>query len=225
MATFDPTRAVNVLMEHAQTYQNDPQAHDEYSRYLEDAKKFLGLGISSDDRREACKLAIEAAKLLITIGVGILVAVGTFVQFSRSQGVPWISWTMLCFLVSAICIFLSMAFGFNAISGIYRRADARDPGQSTPVWTTEPAKPKLDWQAWLGMLGLLALVVGLFFWATLGSPPQPALSLAITGKSSTVPPIGPLTVEGKWSDLTIKTGANHEIKIPDTASPWTIDCK
>jgi len=95
---FDPLTAIAHLEANKATIWPDVTTQD---AFLSEAKARLG-GRSSDDKKEATKLAVETAKTLLTIAVALLVASGTLLQFTRSNGVPWLSWTVAFFTFSVI---------------------------------------------------------------------------------------------------------------------------
>lgn len=112
MATFNPALAIALIERNAASFGTDQAEQDTYIR---EAKARLG-SRSSEDQREATKLAVETAKMILTIGVGILVATGTFVQFAHTGGLPWGSWTNLLFTGTAVTILLSMTCGFRPLA-------------------------------------------------------------------------------------------------------------
>jgi hypothetical protein len=82
--------------------------------YLNELKARIS-GRSPDDKKEATKLAVETAKMLITVGIAVLVAAGTMLQFARSGGLGWQSPTIICFGVAVAFLIASMTSGFSAI--------------------------------------------------------------------------------------------------------------
>jgi hypothetical protein len=66
--------------------------------YLNELKARFS-GRSPDDKKEATKLAVETAKMLITVGIAVLVAAGTMLQFARSGGLGWQSPTIICLVL------------------------------------------------------------------------------------------------------------------------------
>src|SRR4051812_28361545 len=132
MADFDPALAITLIEANRDLFGTDDSARD---AYIKEAKARIGIR-SSDDRKEASKLAVETAKTFVTVGIAVLVATGTFVQFAKTNGVGWASLPMACFGVTAVLLFLSMVNGFAAISKAYKRADGRkDP--ALLAWSTE----------------------------------------------------------------------------------------
>jgi hypothetical protein len=225
MPLFEPDKAIEALR---LAVAADPTTfgttQQEQNAFLEEARVRLGLVRSPDDHKEASKLAVETAKIILTISAGLLVAVGTFVQFARNQGVPWQSIPMYLFVLAGGLLGLSFIFGLFAMSGIYKRADGRS-GPAGPAWGTESVSGRLDWQVYRSGLGLLALVVGLFSWAELGSPIQAAVSVTLPGTQAPLQQAGPVTLEGAWTSLKLRTASNFELNVPAGASPMTIVCK
>jgi hypothetical protein len=223
MPLFEPNKAIEAL---GQAVTANPTnfgaTQQEQAVFLQEAR--ARLAGSPDDHKEASKLAVETAKIILTISAGLLVAVGTFVQFSRNQGVPWQSIPMYLFVTAGGLLGLSFVFGLSAMSGIYKRADGRS-GRADPAWGTRSVSRRLDWQVYCSGLGLLALVVGLFFWAELGSPTQAALSVTLPGTQAALQQSGPVTLEGAWTSLKLRTASNFELNVPAGASPMTIVCK
>jgi hypothetical protein len=221
MPTFDPATAIAQLEANKATIWPDAATQD---AFLSEAKARLG-GRSSDDKKEATKLAIETAKTLLTIAVALLVASGTLLQFTRTNGVPWLSWTVAFFTFSVILLFVSMSAGLSAISGVYKRADGRTFPTET-AWSTLPVSKRLNVQSLTGVFALLALLIGLGLSAQ--STQAPGLSLTIPGTPQSALPAGPLMIDGTWTELRLKTAGNQEIKLPPnspTSGPLAINCK
>jgi hypothetical protein len=222
---FDADIAIGVLEAQVTA---DPNLYgttaQERNEFMEDARRRLKPTRTFDDHKEACKLAVETAKMILTISAGVLIAVGTFVQFSRTQGLAWISVPMFCFITSGLLLFFSMINGLRAMSGIYKRADGREAATAL-VWDTGAVKGRLDWQAYAGGLGLFALVAGLIVWAALGTSLQAAVSVTMSGTQSPLQQAGPITIEGTWTAMKLKTASNLEMNLPPGASPLSIICK
>lgn len=217
--TFDPATVLNILRT-----QKDSLGSDEATRQEVLKEAEARLCRNGDDKKEASKIAVEAAKLLITIGTAVLVAIGTFVQFARNSGIPWKSWVMLAFAIGAISVLSSMIIGFSGISEIYKRAEGRIDKESS-AWSTDKVKGKLVWQGNLGMLSLLLLVTGLSVWGV-GTPnTQTAVSVTLSAASSSFPANGPLTIEGSWTSLKLRTAAGQELTLPAQSQPIALLCR
>lgn len=221
MPAFDPLTAIAHLEANKATVWPDATTQD---AFLSEAKARLG-GRSSDDKKEATKLAVETAKTLLTIAVALLVASGTLLQFARSNGVPWLSWTVAFFTFSVILLFVSMRAGLSAISDVYKRADGRTFPTDT-AWSTAPVSKRVNVQSLSGASALLALLIGLGLSAQ--STQTPGLSLTIPGTPQAALPAGPLMIDGTWTELRLKTAGNQELKLPPnlpTSGPLAINCK
>src|SRR5262245_55279925 len=195
MPDFDPQLAINVLQAHPQGFGATAQERDDY---IKEAAARLG-GRSSEDRREAAKLAVETSKMFLTITVGVLVAIFAWLQFARTNHVPWLSGTLFPFYLASILLVCSMICGFLAISRIYKRADGREAA-TEPAWSTEPVSARLNLQSWTGAAALLVLFVGVVMLG-LGPAVQPAVSVTIPSQAGTLPSTGSLTIEGTWTEL------------------------
>jgi hypothetical protein len=181
------------------------------------------VGRSPEDRREAAKIAVETVKLFFTISTAVLVVIGAFVQFARTNGVPWVSLVMGVFFFAALCLGCSMIAGFNAISRIYRRADGRlEPNET--AWSTEAVKRYLGWQGKFGLASLGALVAALAIWGSTASAVTPAIAITISGK--TIAMAGrSLAIEGSWTALKVKTSSGHELSLPPQGQPVSLTCQ
>lgn len=220
MADFDPTLAITLIESNRNIFGTD---HSEQDAYLKEAKARLGAR-SADDRKEAAKLAVETAKSFLTVAIAVLVATGTFVQFAKTNGVGWVSLPMACFAVTAVLLFLSMVNGFTAISSAYKRADGRKES-TLPAWSTEALAPRLNWQARFGFLSLLTLIVGLILWANAEDQPTAAVNITLPSTQNHPFAKGPITIEGIWTELRIRTAGNQEMKLPPNSSPVQVTCK
>lgn len=218
MPNFDPQRAIGVLQANRAALGANPA---EQEIYLTQAISRLA---SVEDKREATKLAVETAKMFLTIAIAVLVATGPWVQYLHTGGVPWASTTMSAFYVAALLMVVSMVFGFVVISNVYKRADGR-LGPVDPAWSTEPVRNQLNGQAWSGMVALLALFVGLLLWATKEDTQKVALSITIPAATTGLPSSGPLMIEGDWNDLKIKTSALQEITLPAGKQRFSLMCQ
>lgn len=208
MESFDPRRAVDALTGLLSGGSEEDRA------YLKEAKARLE-GRSPDDKKEATKLAVETAKMLLTIAIAVLVAVGAFVQFAlRDSGVDWLSSSMILFGLTAISLLISMRDGLAVISAAYLRAD----GETHPnegAWSTTPLRRSLNRQALFGLVALALLIAGLVSTAL-----ESRKSIALAGLTSS-----PLTIEGEWTELRIVTRQpNEAIHRPGTL-PITLTCK
>jgi hypothetical protein len=223
MAEFNPATAIALLQRDKDTLWPDANTRD---AFLNEALARLG-GRSTDDRKEATKLAVETAKMLLTVAVAVLVATGTLLQFARTNGVSWGSMTIFLFCATVILLFVSMAVGFSAISSVYKRADGV-ASANAPAWSTEPLSRRLNIQSSTGVAALLGLLGGLFFWAWSDQPSLAAINLSIPAGPQSTLASGPVTIEGSWSELRLKTAGNQEIKLPassSSTSPLTITCR
>jgi hypothetical protein len=220
MANFNPQLAIDLLSINRKAFGTTAQEQD---AYIKEAEARLGAR-SSDDRREAAKLAVETAKMFLTISVGVLVASFAWMQFARKDGVPWLSLSLLPFYAASGLLVWSMVSGFLAISKIYRRADGREAA-TEPAWSTAAVAGCLNAQSWTGAAALLALAIGV---VVLGLGPgiqKPAVSVTIPAQVGAPPSTGSLTIEGTWTELRLKTAAQQEIKLPQQALPVTITCQ
>jgi hypothetical protein len=221
MPDIDPQTAINVLQANLQQLGANAQ---EREAYFQEASARLGAR-KSDDRREAAKLAVETAKMFLTISVGVLVAGFAWMQFARKDGVAWISFTLLPFYVASLLLVCSMVCGFLAISKVYKRGDGREAANE-PAWSTGAVAGYLNAQSWTGIIALVALFSGVV--ALSLAPPGPKSAVSITipaqagGLSSAA---GPLTIEGTWTELKLTTAAKQEIKLPQQSVPVTVTCQ
>jgi ascorbate-specific PTS system EIIC-type component UlaA len=124
---------------------------------------------TAEDRREAVKISVDAAKSLIQIAVAVFVAIGGFIQYSFNGGFGWLSLPVAFFALAATLVFSSMCAGFCAVSRAYKRAEGRE-GANDYAWSTLPLKNALNWQAHLGLLGLLAFAAAIIFTNALDHP-------------------------------------------------------
>ncbi len=222
MASLDYQKALDILKANRNALGPDFSAQE---AYLKEAEARLG-GRSAEDRKEATKLAIETAKMLLTISVAVLVATGTFLQFARTNGVPWLSLPMAAFAVTGLLLFLSMVNGFNAISTAYKRADGRlTVAKQEVIWSTEAIAGKLNWQAKFGFFSLVFLILALIVWANGDEPQIAAVSISIPSTAKQSLSKGPTTIEGVWTELRIKTSGKQEISLPPGSSPISLICK
>jgi hypothetical protein len=221
MTDFTPDLALTCLRNNLTAVQIADQA--ERDAYLVEIEKRLGR--SADDKKGAAKLAIETAKMFLTIAIAVFVVTGTLLQFARTNGVPWSSWTIWAFCATVVLLLISMRAGFVATSKVFKRADGRTNAGDI-AWTTEPIARDLDVQSWTGLLALFFLLGGLVHWAAFESDaPAAALSVSVPSISQAPLPKGPLTIEGVWTELRVKTAGNLEFKLPPTASPVLLTCK
>jgi hypothetical protein len=220
MTDINPQLAIAALRAHPDTLAATAAEQDAYI-----AEVAVRLGSrTAEDHREAAKLAVESAKMLLTIAIGVLVATFAWMQFAHSNGgVSWISGTMLLFYVSAILLIFSMMNGFVAISRIYKRADGRADANLS-AWATEQVAGGLNLQAQSGILALLFLFIGVVVLSLGDQVPKQALTFTIPGKASP-PASGSLTIEGTWTELRLRTAANQEIKLPQQTLPVTVTCQ
>jgi hypothetical protein len=221
MPDFNPQLAIAVLRANPQTLGSTTQEQD---AYIQQAEARLGAVRSSDDRREASKLAVETSKMFLTISAGVLVASFAWMQFARTNGVPWLSWTLAPFYAAAVLLVLSMVSGFLAISRIYKRADGRE-ATNEPAWSTAPVAGRLNAQSLSGSAALLALFVGVVMLGLGPSAQKQAVSVTIPGQAGSAPAGGSLTIEGVWTELRLRTAAQQEIKLPQQTLPVTVTCQ
>jgi hypothetical protein len=220
MADFDPRHAIAALRAHHQTFGTTAQERDDY---LREAEARFGPR-SPEDRREAAKLAVETSKMFLTISVGVLVASFAWMQFARTNGVPWLSGTLVPFYAAAFLLVCSMVCGFRAISGIYKRADGREAA-TEPAWSTEAVSGRLNLQSWTGAAALLVLLVGVVMLGLGPGVQKPAVSVTIPAQAGAPPSSGTLTIEGTWTELRLRTAAQQEIKLPQQTLPVTVTCQ
>jgi hypothetical protein len=172
---------------------------------------------SSDDRKEAAKIAVDASKTLIAIAVAVFVAMGGFIQFARNSGLEWSDRPIILFGVAAVFVLVSMMYGFVAIGSTYKRAEGREQEGGTP-WSTRAIAPKLNWQSYIGLAALGVFALGILTWGLLPTS-KAQLTLSI---SSATPALlltaGPLTFEGAWTSLKISSPQGLRIDIPPAAS-------
>lgn len=216
MTAFDPSRASQLLTANKTSFGADS---DEYLAAAISRLK----GGAPDDQREATKLAVETAKMILTISVGVLVAVGTFFQFAHTGGVPWVSFTNLIFCISIFVLLLSMTFGFNAISQAYKRADGRIT-DSNPAWATAPLSSFLNKQAGLGIAGLIFLIIGIAVWASANQNSESLVSVSLKGAATSRLYSSPLIIDGACSNLRLKYHNNQEIRLPSNVQTISISC-
>jgi hypothetical protein len=218
MSNFNPRLAIAVLEANPQTFGLTAQ---EQAAYVQEASARLGTR-KSEDRREAAKLAVETAKMFLTITVGVLVASFAWMQFARTNGVPWLSWTLAPFYVTAVLLVASMTAGFGAISTIYKRADGRE-AVNEPAWSTTPVAGRLNAQSLTGSAALLALFLGVIMLGL--GPGAQKLTVTIPGQAGSPPAGGSLTIEGDWTELRLRTAAQQEIKLPKQTVPVMLTCQ
>jgi hypothetical protein len=220
MADFNAEKILSVLREKKASLADTEAAQQEIIDEVE-----ARLTRSADDKREGAKIAVETAKLFVTIGVAVLVAFGTFLQFARNAGVPWRSGVMAAFAIGALLVLLSMSLGFTAISRTYKRAEGRIDKPPNLAWSTELIAGHLNWQGRLGMLSLLFLIAGLALWAR-QIPAQPtSVSVTLNGSSAGVPTPGPMIIDGVWTSLILRTAAGQELTLPPNSKPIALTCR
>src|SRR5262249_13225323 len=221
MPDFDPQLAITLLRTNPKSFGLTAQ---EQEAYLKEAEARLG-GRSSEDRREAVKLAVETSKMFLTIASAVLVATFVWMQFARTNGVPWISLTMIPFYLAALLLVISMAVGFFAIARAFNRAGGRE-GAGEPAWSLTPVIRPLNGQSWTGLAAFAALCAGAVLLAVAFSEPKPAVTPAVTLTIPGSPPAGgSLTIEGVWTELRFRTAAQQEIKLPQQTLPVTVTCQ
>jgi hypothetical protein len=220
MPDINPQLAIDLLQANRQGLGANDQ---ERNAYIQEATARLG-GRSSEDRREASKLAVETSKMFLTISVGVLVATFAWMQFARTNGVPWLSWTLAPFYGSAVLHVVSMVCGFFAISSIYKRADGREAA-TEPAWSTAAVSGRLNLQSWTGAAALLVLGGGVVLLGLGPGAQKPAVSVTIPAQAGALPSTGSLTIEGTWTELRLKTAAQQEIKLPQQTLPVTVTCQ
>lgn len=178
-------------------------------------------GRSPEDRREAAKLAAETAKMILTVDVAGLVAVGTFVQFARNGGLPWSSLTIILFGIAALAGVVATGAGFTAITHIYKRADGRTHPDEMP-WSTEASREMLNLQAFTSLLALGCLLAGIVLWAS--TPAQHALKVTTSVRKLDFAAAEPLTLTGQWTELRLE-GASKSTLIIGKDEVATIACR
>jgi hypothetical protein len=215
MTNFDAQPAIDILLANRGTLSPD---------YIAEAKARLVPQRTNEDRREAAKLCIETAKMLLTIAVGLLVATYAWMQFANRDGhVPWASWTMFPFYAAAVLLVISMFSGFLTISAIYKRGEGREAADQS-AWSTEHVRRVLNLQSGFGLLALVALFAAVLVLGLSGQPAKNAVTVTIPGQ---VPPApaGNLTIQGDWQALTLKTAANQQVILPKINDAVTISCQ
>jgi hypothetical protein len=221
MSGFDPRPAIAALESVSDTrFGATPEAQ---ATYLNELKARIS-GRSPDDKKEATKLAVETAKMLITVGIAVLVAAGTMLQFARSGGLGWQSPTIICFGVAVAFLIASMTSGFSAISAVYKQADGRN-GMVGDPWSTVPIVGKLNLQSGFGMIAIVALLSGLYLWAESEQTTITAVTVTIPATSHLSAAHGPLTISGSWTELRLQTSGNQELRLPPGSAPISIACK
>ena len=220
MTEINPQLAIDLLRANPATLGTTPEERD---AYIAEVEARLGTR-TAEDHREAAKLSVETAKMFLTISVGVLVATFAWMQFAHSNGgVSWLSWIIAPFYAAALLMVLSMISGFLAISRIYRRADGRE-GANLPAWGTQPIVGFLNWQSRFGLSALIVLFVGVIVLGIRDQPQKRAVTVTIPGQAG-LPPSGSLTLEGTWTQLSLKTAAGQEVRLPQQTMPVTIVCQ
>lgn len=155
---------------------------------------------SNDDFRHSVTIAVDAAKSFVQIAIAVIVAIGGFVQFGIKSGLEVLSAPVLILALAAILVFLSMCFGMTAIGKAFQRGEGRiDPEK--PPWSTEALKFQLNWQAVLGVLGLVAFASAIILW---NLPDQNQSNLVVAVPEVTLTTGKSVLVEGQWSTLVVK---------------------
>lgn len=207
MADFNPMKAIDELERVL------PRTTAQELEYIKEAKARLA-GRSPDDNKEATKLAVEAAKMFLTIAIAILVAVGAFVQFAlRDSGINWASYSMGGFGITSLCLLASIREGQAVISKAYKRAGGIE-AINEAAWSVEPLRTGLGRQARLGLLSLLLLFASLIITAY-----ETKSRSVVTMKSN------PFTIEGQWTELRLITQQARDLILPLGAMPITLSCK
>jgi hypothetical protein len=220
MDNFDAETILKVLRDHKDSLAASDPAREEVINEVK-----ARLTRSADDRKEGAKIAVETAKLFVTIGVAVLVAFGTFLQFARNAGVPWKSWVMAAFAGGALLVLLSMSLGFTAISRTYKRAEGRIDDPKDLAWSTQLIAGQLNGQSLLGIASLFCLIAGLGLWAW-QIPTQPtSVSVTLNGSSSAIPAPGPMIIDGIWTSLILRTAAGQELTLPPNSKPIALACR
>jgi hypothetical protein len=222
---FDPAPAMAALSAARASLGSTPADQD---AYLNAARALLAASEpAKDDHKEAAKLAIEAAKLFITIGLAGIAVLGGFVQFAVNRGRALADAPVILFGASAFLILLSIALGFLAISNTYRRVDGRIP--ATPdgrLWSTAAIKGKLDGQAYAGVGAILAFAAAIMLLAAPSPAPAPGaqqtVTIALPSQPAVTAPAGaPIVVEGNWSSLVVRTTGGPLVQLPAVAAGAT----
>ena len=207
MTSFKHEDAIKVLEEKL------PHTTDEECKYLEEAKARL-LGRTSDDNKEATKLAVETAKMLLTIAIAVLVAVGAFVQFAlKESGIDWDLRSIILFALTGALLLASMREGLAVISSAYKRAGGAEAANET-AWSVAPLRNGLGLQALLGLAALL-LLIGSLVSAAYEAKLAPSVSMTSS----------PLVIEGQWTELRLITRQAKDRRFPLGATPITLTCK
>ena len=207
---FDPKPGMDVLEANRQQF---GAAQKDQNEYLAEARKRLGER-TPDDRREAGKLAVEAAKMFVTIGVAGFAVIGGFVQFARNAGFEWTSWPVLLFAASASLVLISMTHGFLAMSRTYKRADGRLDPAGLP-WSTDAIRTPLNRQALFGLLSLLTFAGAIASSGYLSQQPVRMMTISVPSRPTiTTPTTAQVVVEGEWANLAIRTKSGPLVQLP-----------
>ena len=155
--TFDFAPAKVVLQAHLADIA-PPTGTASAAAYMQDFDKAIALfqeqnTIKPEDYRLAAQMTVDMAKTLITIA---LAGVAAFVAFIQASEYPALL-SARTFLMAAtfLCFFLSIIFGAVVVSGIWQRGEGRKSSPHLPQWSTKPAATPINWQAGLGIVGVI----------------------------------------------------------------------
>lgn len=223
---FDPAQAIVAVEAARDTYSSEPDA------YIDAAKKLLGAGTPGpDDIKEAAKLALDAAKLFITIGLAGIATVGGFVQFAVNRGAALSDDPILAFGAAAFFALVSIGCGFMAVATLTKQADGRSPvPPGEQLWASAGMRQWINGQAGAGLLAIMAFALAIGLLASKPTDPPVAVTITVPAGSPTLKTLGgPLTIEGQWSSLTVGSPGGPTVELPAVAqgasSRFTIDWK
>lgn len=156
---------LDAIERHVATLHPDVATRPEFLRIARAGLDSIARG-AAENSKAATLLALDVAKLFVTIGLAIFVAIATMVNNARAGGLAWDSPTIVLFAGAALAILASMIQGVRAISDVYRRADGREGGDApASPWGTAAIKGKLNGQAGLGLVSIVMVFGGYASWA------------------------------------------------------------
>ena len=175
---------------------------------------------STEDKREAAKLACEAAKLFITISVAVTGALFVFAQALVARGV--FAQVLPLAAITFVLLVVSMALGFFAIAKAYKGAEGRTgSGKNAKIDQTKEPWPVRATSPFLGFQGLTGLAaIGVFATLIISTPttaqtdPSVRFSVTIPDADNSSTHAGPLTIGGDWTTLTLRTSTGEVVTLP-----------
>jgi hypothetical protein len=177
----------------------------EKARYVSDFRKALEWlnERQPEDFRLAATMAVDGAKILLSVAIAVFVAIGGFIQYGITHGLQWRSPPIIILGIAELFAFLSMLFGLNAIGRAFKRGEGRVAKGET-AWSTEWLRPLLQWQSYMGLATLITFAAAMVVWKPSASQGtfsiSPVSSPEQLGDQS-------LTIEGQWSTLALRQGA------------------